>query len=184
VTTHPEPTRLPASTRARTTCSLYLIALLTLAGAACSENASPTAPAAVEPAPTQPAAAVKAPRTPYISDVHLHSIYIDMGPDGTYDNGVDLVLTNPGPKAEGLYLWATVTDNHYTVDGGTVPLYCQAPEGILLRGTCRQLFVVTPPPHWLQLGPARLTIYLMQRGPDGSITALDRRTLDVVLVHS
>jgi hypothetical protein len=184
VTTHPEPTRLPASTRARTTRSLYLIALLTLAGAACSDNTSPTAPAAVEPAPTQAAVAVKAQRTPYISDVQLHSIYIDMGPDGTYDNGADIVLTNPGSKAEGLYLWATVSDNHYTEDGGSIALSCQAPEGTLLRGTCRQMFFVTPPPYWLQLGPARLTIYLMQRGADNSITALDRRTLDVVLVHS
>jgi hypothetical protein len=183
VTTHPEPARLPASTRARTAHSLYLIALLALAGGACSDQTSPTAPAAGEPAPTQAAAAARAQR-PYISDVHLHSIYIDMGPDGTYDNGVDVVLTNPGPKADGLYLWATVTDNHYTEDGGSIELSCAAPLGTLPRGTCRQIFVVTPPPTWLQLGPARLTIYLMQRAADGTITSLDRRTLDVVLVHS
>jgi hypothetical protein len=44
--THPEPTRLPASTPARTTRSLYLLALLTLAGAACDHE--PTRPPEIQ----------------------------------------------------------------------------------------------------------------------------------------
>jgi len=185
MTTQVEPTRLPASTRARKTRPCFLLTLLALAGAACSDGRTPTAPEAVEPAPAQAATPLKTPRMPYISNAQLHSIYIDMGPDGTYDNLVDIELTNPGAKAEGLYLWATVTDNHYTVDGGTNQLYCgTTEEGTLPRGTCRTMFYVTPPPHYLQLGPARLTIYLMQRGPGGTVTGLDRRTFDVVLVHS
>ena len=172
-------------TIARRTHPLYLVALLALAGAACSDDdRSPTGPAAAEPATIEPAAAPKPPRTPYISDVQLHFPVIDMGPDGTYDNGVDIVLTNPSKTAQGLYIEATVSDNHYTVSGGSNWIYCAAAEGTLPRGTCRVMFFVTPPPSHLQLGPARLTIRLMQRGADNSLTALDHRTLDVVLVHS
>jgi hypothetical protein len=184
VTTDLEPPRPLASTRPHKARPLSLLALLALAGAACSDDTSPTAPQAVEPAATVTAAAPAKPRTPYISDVQLHYIYIDMGPDGTYDNRVDIELTNPGPKATGLHLKATVQDNHYTVDGGSLTLVCPTPDGSLPRGTCRLRFFVTPPPHWLELGPAKLTITLMQRGLDNSITALDRRTLDVILVHS
>jgi hypothetical protein len=163
------------------TSSLFLLALLTLAGAACSDDTSPTAPEPAEPAPPQAAAAVKAPRMPYISDLQLHSIYLDMGGHG---DGYDIVLTNPGPKAEGLYLEAAVTDNHYTADVGSTVIYCPVQDGTLVRGTCRMTAFVPPPPSNLALGPARLTIRLMQRGADGSITALDRRTFDVVLIHS
>ena len=162
----------------------YLIALLALAAGACSDSTSPTAPEAAAPAPAQAVTALKAPRTAYISELKLHSVYIDIGPDGTYDNGIDLQLTNPGPQANGYYLWATLQNNHQYVDGGSVETNCQAPLGVLNKGTCRQIFVVMPPPTSFELGAAKLTVYLMQRGANGSVTALDRRTMDVVVVHS
>jgi hypothetical protein len=45
-------------------------------------------------------------------------------------------------------------------------------------------FSITPPPVYLALAPARFTLKLMQRRPDNSITVLDSRTVDVVIVHS
>jgi hypothetical protein len=68
-------------------------------GAGCSDNSSPTEPEAVQAVVTGGQAAGKPARLPYISDLQLHSIYLDMGPDGTYDNPWDIVLTNPGSKA-------------------------------------------------------------------------------------
>ena len=54
----------------------------------------------------------------------------------------------------------------------------------MLNKTCRTTFFVVPPPDWFEHAAAKLTVYLMQRGTDGSVTALDRRTMDVVVVHS
>jgi len=148
------------------------------------DNAPPTAPEAVQAAVTGGPAAVKVSRTPFISDLQLHSIYVDMGPDGTYDNGYDVVFTNPGPKTDGLYLQTELQQNQYTVDGGGTIIFCPALDGSLQHGTCRMTFFITPPPVYLALGPARFTLKLVQRRTDNSITVLDSRTVDVVIIHS
>lgn len=80
--------------------SMYLLAVVALAGTGCSDNSSPAEPEAVQAVVTGGQAAGKESRAPYISYFQLHSIYVDMGPDGTYDNGYDLVLTNPGPSPD------------------------------------------------------------------------------------
>jgi hypothetical protein len=54
-------------------------------------------------------------------------------PDGTYDNGYDVTLTNPGPKTTRLYLQSEVQQNQYTVDGGGTIIFCPALDGSLLR---------------------------------------------------
>jgi hypothetical protein len=45
-------------------------------------------------------------------------------------------------------------------------------------------FGITPPPVYLALGPARFTLRLMQRRADNSLTVLDSKTVDVIIVHS
>jgi hypothetical protein len=163
--------------------SLYLLAVLALAGTGCSDNSSPTGPETAQAVPGAQAAA-KDTRAPYISDLQLHSIYLDMGPDGTYDNGYDVTLTNPGPKTTGLYLQSEVQQNQYTVDGGGTIIFCPALDGSLLHGTCKMTFGITPPPVYLALGPARFTLRLVQRRADNSLTVLDSKTVDVIIVHS
>ncbi len=167
--------------RIRSLCLLTVAALL---GAGCSDHASPTAPEAVQAVVADDPAALKATRTPYIADLQLHYIYVDIGPDGTYDNGYDVTLTNPGPKTSGLYLQSELQQTQYTVDGGGTIIFCPALDGVLQHGTCKMTFGITPPPVWFPLGPARFTLKLVQRGADNSIKVLDSRTVDVVIVHS
>jgi hypothetical protein len=164
--------------------SMYLLAVVALAGTGCSDNSSPTGPEAVQAVVTGGQAAAKESRAPYISDFQLHSIYVDMGPDGTYDNAYDLVLTNPGPKASGLFLQSEIRQNQYTVDAGGTTIFCAALDGALAHGTCRMQFTIQPPPVYLALAPAQFTLRLMQRRADNSLVVHDSRTIDVVIVHS
>ena len=165
--------------------SICLLAIAALTGAGCSENAPPSAPEAARAGVTPAAAATKpVPRAPYISDLQLHYPYVDMGPDGTYDNGYDVVLTNPASKTTGLYLQSELQQNQHTMDAGGTIIYCAAPDGVLQHGTCRMMLGITPPPTYLSLGPARFTLKLVQRGADNTIKVLDSRTVDVVIVHS
>ena len=94
--------------------SMCLLAVVALVATGCSDNSSPTGPEAVQAVVTDGQAAGKPSRAPYISDLQLHSIYVDMGPDGTYDNAWDIVLTNPGSKATGLFLQSEIRQNQYT----------------------------------------------------------------------
>ena len=164
--------------------SMYLLAVVALAGTGCSDNSSPTEPEAVQAVVTGGQAAGKPARAPYISDLQLHSIYVDMGPDGTYDNAWDIVLTNPGSKASGLFLQSEIRQNQYTVDAGGTVIFCPALDGALAHGTCRMQWTITPPPVYLALAPAQFTVRLMQRRADNSLVVLDSRTMDVVIVHS
>lgn len=164
--------------------SMYLLAVVALAGTGCSDSSSPTEPEAVQAVVTDGQAAAKVSRTPYISDLQLHSIYVDMGPDGTYDNAYDIVLANPGSKASGLFLQNEIRQNQYTVDVGGTVIFCPALDGALAHGTCRMQWTIQPPPVYLALAPAQFTVRLMQRRPDNSLVVLDSRTMDVVIVHS
>jgi hypothetical protein len=174
----------PHLLRTRRIRSLCLLAVAALLGAGCGDNASPTAPETVQADVADGPAAAKATRTPFIEDLQLHFIYVDIGPDGTYDNGYDVTLTNPGPKTTGLYLQSELQDNQYTVDGGGTIIFCPALDGVLQHGTCKMTFGINPPPVYFPLGPARFTLKLVQRGADNSIKVLDSRTVDVVIVHS
>jgi hypothetical protein len=169
--------------RTRRIRSLCLLAVAPLLGAGCRDNVSPTAPEAVQAVVADPAAA-KTTRTPFIEDLQLHYIYVDIGPDGTYDNGYDVTITNPGPKTTGLYLQNELQGGQYTVDGGGTIIFCPALDGVLQHGTCKMTFGINPPPVYFPLGPARFTLKLVQRGADNSIKVLDSRTVDVVIVHS
>jgi hypothetical protein len=164
--------------------SMYLLAFVALVATGCSDNSSPTGPEAVQSVVTGGEAAAKASRAPYISDLQLHSIYVDMGPDGTYDNAWDIVLTNPGSKATGLFLQSEIRQNQYTVDAGGTIIFCPALDGALAHGTCRMQWTIQPPPVYLALAPAQFTVRLMQRRPDNSLVMLDSRTFDVVIVHA
>jgi hypothetical protein len=172
--------------RSRRIGSICLLAVAALAGAGCSENAPPTAPEAARAVVTPAAAATKpSPRAPYISDLQLHSVYVDMGPDGTYDNGYDVVLTNPGSKTTGLYLQSELQQNQHTMDAGGTIIFCPALDGVLQHGTCRMTFGITPPdPRIFVVGPALFTLKLVQRGADNSIKVLDSRSVEVWIVHS
>jgi hypothetical protein len=85
---HPVPSRKPHM--------LSLLALIALAGAGCGDDTA-TAPEAVQASVTAGTSA-KDPRTPYISDLQLHFPVVDMGPDGTYDNGYDIAVMNPARR--------------------------------------------------------------------------------------
>jgi hypothetical protein len=163
---------------------MCLLAVVALAGTGCSDTSSPAEPEAVQAVVTDGQAAAKEPRATYISYFQLHSIYVDMGPDGTYDNGYDLVLTNPGPKATGLFLQSEIRQNQYTVDAGGSTIFCSALDGVLAHGTCNMLLTIQPPPVYLALAPAQFRVRLMQRRADNSLVMLDSRTFDVVIVHS
>jgi hypothetical protein len=188
MTTHrlQDPTFSPSPARGRTgkTRSAYVLTVVALVAAACSDNAPPTSPEAVQTVATVGPTPARDSRTPYISDLQLHSIYVDMAHGGIYDNAYDFVLTNPGPKSTGLYLQSELQQNQYTVNAGATTIFCPAPDGVLQHGTCRMQFAITPPPTYLALAPARFTLRLMQRGTDNSIRVLDSRTVDVVIVHS
>jgi hypothetical protein len=171
--------------RTRKISSVCLLAVVALAGVGCSENAPPTAPEAVRAVSTPAAAATKPDaRTPYMSDLQLHSIYVDIGRyESPYDNLYDVVLANPGPKTTGLYLQSELQQNQHTMDAGGTIIFCPALDGALQHGTCSMTFGITPPPYFVA-GPARFTLRLVQRGADNSIKVLDSRTVDVVIVHS
>jgi hypothetical protein len=160
-----------------------LLAIVAIAATGCSDSSATTAPTAMRPAAHVASAA--AAKAPYISDVQLSSIYIDMGPDGTYDNGYTVTLTNPGPRATGLFFDTEVRQNLSTMDAGGSTIFCPAMDGVLTKGTCRMMWWVTPPdPFRFVVGPATLTIRLKQRGSDNSIKLLDSRTVDIYIVHS
>jgi hypothetical protein len=166
------------------TLPAFFLVAVALGGAACSDTDSTTAPATAETAITTAAPAAKEPRTPYISGLTLHSIYLDIAPDGTYDNGFDMVFTNPGAKTDGLYFQVDIKQGPYTEDGGGNALYCQAQAGVMGHGTCRMTWWVGHAPLYFALGPATLTVRLMQNRNDQGAILLDSRTVDVIIVHS
>jgi hypothetical protein len=171
--------------RTRGIGSLALLALVALTAAGCSDTAAPTAPEAVQP-PVRPAVATAKPdaRAPYISDLQLHFPYVELGGWSPYDNGYDVVLTNPGPKATGLYLQSELQQKQYTVDAGGTMIFCPALDGVLQHGTCKMTYWINRAPLYFALGPARFTLRLVQRAADNSIKVLDSRTVDVIIVHS
>jgi hypothetical protein len=168
----------------RKTCSAYFLAVAMLAAAACSDSTPATAPDAAQTVVGGGTSAVKDARTPYISDLQLHFIYLDIAPDGTYDNGFDITFTNPGPKTDGLYLQVDIQQNQYTIDGGGTALSCRAASGVLPHGSCRMTWWISSPPLYFALGPAQVTVRLMQNRNDQGTILLDSRTVDVVIVHS
>lgn len=174
-------TQSPRTPFTRKSRSASLFALIALAAPACSDT---TAPAATDASPSASVAAAKPARAPYISELHLHSIYIDMGPDGTYDNGYDLTIANPGQKTDGVYFQAELQQGQYTQDGGGSALYCAAAAGVLPRGTCTMTWWVSTPVSPFVRGPARLTIRLLQNRNDTGVVLLDSLTVDVEIVHS
>jgi len=171
---HPVPARKPRI--------LSLLALISLAGAGCGDDTA-TAPEAVQASVTAGTSA-KAPRTPYISDLKLHFPVVDMGPDGTYDNGYDIAVMNPGQKTDGVYYQVELQQNQYTSFGGGTAVFCPTLNGVLPHGTCLMTFYITPPASPFVTGPARLTIRLLQNRLDRGVTLLDSRTVDVEIVHS
>ncbi|HEX3235820.1 MAG TPA: hypothetical protein VHR41_16605 [Gemmatimonadales bacterium] len=172
--------QLPRTSVARKS-RLAFVALATLAAAACSDTTAPIHPGE---ASTAVAPAAKPARTPYISDFQLHSIYIDIAPDGTYDNGYELTVSNPGQKTDGVYFQVDLQQGTNIEDGGGSSLYCSSVAGVLPRGTCRMTWWVSSPTYPFVRGPARLTIRLLQIQNDGPIVTLDSRTVDVEIVHS
>lgn len=168
--------------------SVYPLAFVALAAAGCSDNMGPTASDAPEAAPapltgSSAAAprAAKVARTPYISDLPLQSIYVQKN-HRDYDNPYDVVLTNPGGKASGLYLQSELRQELGTADGGGTIISCPTPDGSLSRGTPSMRWYITPPGVNLVLGPATLTLKLVQTRADNSLIVLDSRTVDVEIV--
>jgi hypothetical protein len=170
-------TRHPAQTRSAVTLLLFAAVGFT---AACNDG--PTGPAPEGPAAVAAKGSAKPARAPYISAVTVHKDTLDIGPDGTYDNGLDVAITNPGTRVEGVYMQYQLQQNANVQDlGGTA--VCTS-DGIVPHGTCTKTDWMSTPALPMTYGPAKLTIRLYRNPNDGVPVLLDARTVNVTVTHS
>lgn len=163
--------------------SLLLIAAL--AGTGCSDQTGPTAPKTSETVVSRPESNPARSGATFISDLRVHSNAVFMSINGT-GGWLDLtaVLTNPGRKATGLYLQGVVRQGTLTATSDQAPIRCGAGEGTMPRGkTCSMTVELTVPQRNFFASEGQFTLKLVQRQLDGSVTVLDTRTVDVVIVR-
>ena len=169
--------------RARVAC---LLAATMLAGAGCSDDAPSTAPTPSPNAASLAMAAAKPrPRGPYISDLQLASTYIQLTPSDEY-TPYTVTVTNPGPKDYQLiYLRGELqSPNFPPVPVSAFLAYCPNPNGVVPRGAdCTMSNGITTGWYNLTPGPATFTVKVLQKQADGTMTVLDSKTVDVVLIQ-
>jgi len=163
----------------RSTC---LLAVVTLAGAACTDSASTTAPGVTRPAAAVTAAPQKPrPRGPYIADLQLSSIYVSISSGFT---PFTVTVTNPGSKDYTMiYLKGELKsqNNQPPVPASAFLAYCPFPNGIVPRGSSCTMSDGITGSATLAPGPGTFTLKVLQQQSDGSMTVLDTKTVDVVL---
>jgi hypothetical protein len=166
--------------KARLVCLLAVV----VASAGCNDNAPSTAPAVTPGGATlNMTAARPRPRGPYISDLQLASISIPITASDDY-TPYTVTVTNPGPKDfPSIYLKGELQSVNFPATPVTAFLaYCPYPNGIVPRGNCTMSHGITP--TWgLIPGPATFTLRVLQQQADGTMTALDVKSVDVVLVQ-
>lgn len=162
--------------------SACLLAVVAMAGAACSDTASPTAPAptravaALSAAPTKPR-----PRVPYIADLQLSSINVSIGGGFT---PFTVTVTNPTPKEyQMIYLKGELksANNQPPWPASAFLAYCPGSNGVLPRGNCTMTDGITGAGGSLSPGPGTFTLRLLQQQSDGTMKELDSTTVAVQL---
>jgi len=167
--------------RNRRTYLACLLAVVALAGAGCSDEATPTAPAATRAVPAlNPAAAKPRPRAPYISDLQLSSIYVSLSGGFT---PYTVTVTNPSQKDyKSIHLKGELQsqNNQPPTPASAFLAYCPDPNGVVPRGDCTMSDGITGGPN-LAPGPGTFTLRVLQQQSDGTMTVLDSTTVDVEL---
>jgi hypothetical protein len=166
--------------RPRTTRSAWLLAIVALTSAACSDSPTSVAPTATQPDAALLAAAAKPPRTPYISNIALSSIYVSIS--GGY-TPFTVTVTNPGQKDYQLmYLKGELQsqNNQPPLPATAFLANCPNPNGIIPRGTCTMSNGITGGAT-LAPGPGTYTLKLLQKQADDTMKEIDRKTVDVIL---
>ena len=156
---------------------VYLVALIAMAGAGCSESET-TAPPAVRA--TAPLAAKSRQRVPYIADLQLSSIYVSIS--GGY-TPYTVTVTNPSQKDfAGIYLKGELKsqNDQPPLPASAFIAYCPDPNGIVPHGDCVMSDGITGGAT-LAPGPGTFTLRVLQQQSDGSMLVLDSKTVDVVL---
>ena len=161
--------------------TMWLVAAVTLAGAACTDRMTPTAPAVTQAVAAVSAASDKPhPRAPYIADLQLSSIYVSIS--GGY-TPFTVTVTNPTPKDYTMiYLKGELKsqNNQTPVPASAFLAYCPYSNGIVPRGSCTMSDGITGSAT-LAPGPGTFTLRLLQQQSDGTMTVLDTKTVEVVL---
>jgi len=162
-----------------------LLAAGLLAGVGCTDDAPSTAPPATPNAASLAVAAGKPrPRGPYVSNLQLPSTYIQLTPSDEY-TPYTVTVTNPGPKDYQLiYVRGELqSPNFPPVSVSAFLAYCPNPNGVLPRGDCTMSNGITTGWYNLAPGPATFTVKVLQKQADGSMTVLDSKSVDVVLIQ-
>ncbi len=159
---------------------LTLIALT----AACSDTATPTAPAGVRPIEVLEggAATAKASRTPYIANIQLASVYVSVTAGYT---PVTVTVTNPGSAAYyNMYLKGEIKPRTKLAAQPVTAFlaFCPNPNGVIYTGSCTMTNGITGAPP-LQPGPATYTLRLLQKHSNGTMKVIDSKTADVILTY-
>ena len=169
----------------RRTFSACLFAVVALAGAGCSDDTAPTAPAAAHGSVALGVAAAKPrPRAPYISSLQLSTIYIPTSPSDEI-TPFTVTVTNPGSKdVLGISLEGELqpTFNNQPPPATSFVASCPNATGVVPRGDCTMSNWIASGP-FLWPGPGTFTLRLLQQQPDGTKKVLDSRTIDVVFVQ-
>lgn len=159
-----------------------LLLIAALAGTGCSDQTGPTVPesneAVVSRAESNPARS----GATFISDLRVQSNAVFMSTSGGYLD-LTVVLANPGRKATGLYLQGVVRQWSLTANTSQPPLRCGAVAGTMPRGTCSMTVQLTVPFRDFYASSGQFTLKLLQRNPDNTVSVLDTRTVDVVIVR-
>lgn len=161
---------------------LYRLAIVALAGVACTDGTTSTAPTATRPVAALSAAPQKPrPRGPYIADLQLSSIYVSISGGFT---PFTVTVTNPGSKDYTMiYLKGELKsqNNQPPVPASAFLAYCPFPNGIVPRGSSCTMSDGITGSATLAPGPGTFTLKVLQQQSDGSMTVLDAKTVDVVL---
>jgi hypothetical protein len=169
--------------RILSTRSARLLAFTAAFAAGCADNSTPTAPSATKTAPTNAAFAKGRPRTPYIADMQLSSIYINMSGGFT---PFTVTVRNPTSKdVQGIHLKGELkSQNNMPPTTATAFIAnCPVANGVVPRGDCTMSNGISGGVG-LSPGAGTFTLRVLQEQPDGTMLVLDTRTVDVVLGQS
>ena len=161
----------------------WLLGMVAVIGAGCSDSRdpAPTAPSAPHPLAAVDVASTRArQRTPYIASVDLSSVYVSISGGST---PYTVTITNPGQKdAPLIYLKGELKseNNQPPVPASAFIAYCPYPNGTVPRGSCTMSDGITGGAT-LAPGPGTFTLRLLQRQSDDTMKELDSVTTAVIL---
>lgn len=159
-----------------------LLALVTLANAACADGArSPVAPGATRAATPNDDVSFgrTATRVPYISNLQLASEYVTVNTGYT---AFTVTVTNPTTSDFGnIFLRGELkAQTGQAVPATAFMAYCPSGGGVVPPGDCVMSNGITGVPT-LALGPGTYTLQVLQEQKNGTMKVLDSKTVDVIL---